>query len=112
MYKMNFDRAVLALWDEKLKEDLHESYYDYIPEMKKYITNPKLILQDAMTPQKSRRSTMFEILAKWILELEEPDQFELNAFVIRYHELLTDRIHRILDKEEIIVQVKRRRLLG
>jgi len=112
MYKMNFDRAVLALWDEKLKEDLHESYYDCIPEMKKFIINPKRMLQTAMTLQKDRRSTMFEILSRWILELEEPDQFELNAFVIRYHELLTDRIHRILDKEEIIVQIKRRRLLG
>ncbi len=109
MYKMNYDRAVLALWDEKLKEDLHEAYYAFIPEMRNFISNPKIILQ---RPPKKRSPMLFEILSKWILELEEPNPVELTVFLLRHHELLNDRINRILDKDEILVQVKRRRLLG
>lgn len=112
MYKMNYDRAVLALWDEKLKEELHEAYYAFIPEMRNFIANPKLILEIEKRLPKKSGSRMFKILSKWILELREPDPFELRAFVIRHHELLNDRINRILDKDEIMVQVKRRRLLG
>ncbi|KKL08396.1 hypothetical protein LCGC14_2576270 [marine sediment metagenome] len=109
MYKMNYDRAVLALWDEKLKEELHEAYYAFIPEMRNFISNPKIILQ---RPPKKRSPMLFEILSKWILELEEPNPVELTVFLLRHHELLNDRINRILDKDEILVQVKRRRLLG
>lgn len=109
MYEMNYDRAVLALWNEKLKLDLHEAYYDFIPEMRKIISNPKLILQ---RPQKKREPMLFEILSQWILELEEPDPYEISMFIIRHHELLNDRISRILDNEEILIQIKRRRLLG
>lgn len=109
MYEMNYDRAVLALWDEKLKEDLHEAYYDFIPEMRKFLINPKLILQG---PPKNRGPMLFDILSKWILKLKEPNQVELTVFILKHSKLLTDRITKILDKDEIIVQIKRRRLLG
>ncbi|HEC60713.1 hypothetical protein LCGC14_0831530 [marine sediment metagenome] len=112
MYKMNEERAVLALWDEDLKRDLHEAYYAFIPEMRKFISNPKLIFETATRPPKRKSPMLYEILSKWILDLEEPDPFELSAFAIRHQEILTDRLQRILDKDEIMVQIKRRRLLG
>ncbi len=112
MYKMDYERAVLALWDEDLKTMIHEAYYAFIPELEKFISNPKLILEFATRPPKKRSPRMYEILARWILDLEEPDPFELRAFEVRHHKLLTDRIRRILDTDEIMVQMKRRRLLG
>ena len=112
MYKMNYDRAILALWDEDLKRDLHEAYYEFIPEMRNLIKNPRLIFDRVMRPPKSQSPMMFEILSKWILEREEPDPYELSAFVIRHNQLLNDRIDKILNKEEILVEIKRRRLLG
>ena len=111
MYKMNFERAVLALWDEDLKRDLHEAYYAFLPEVTRIIENPVLIFDYAKKPPGMGPANMFKVLSQWILEIKEPDPFELSAFVIRHRELLTDRLQRILDKDEIMVQIKRRRLL-
>ena len=112
MYKMNYDRAVLALWDEKLKEELHEAYYAFIPEMRNFISNPKIILEIERRPPKKRGSRLLEILSKWILELREPDPFELRAFVIGRYELLNDCINRVFDRGGILVQVGCRGFLG
>ena len=110
MYKMNFDRAVLALWDEKLKEDLHENFYDLIPITLQLARDPQLGIK-TIEQKLTKGESSLSIMAKWILEIEDPDLHELRKFIVTYHSLLMDRILKILDKEELGVQIKRRRLL-
>lgn len=107
MYKMNYDRAVEALWDELLKRDIHEAYYDAVPAIYGSSGGPTKNLGAAIAGTKK----VVEVLVKWILEIDELDQSETMAFVLRHKILIADRIDRILDKEEIVRQIKRRRLL-
>ena len=111
MYKMNYDRAVLALWDEKLKEDLHENFYDLIPITLLLTKDPKLAIEK-VKQKVTKGESPLSIMAKFIIEIEDPDPHELSNFIVKYHILLMDRIDKILDREEIQIQVKRRRLLG
>ena len=110
MYKMNFDRVVLALWDEKLKEDLHESYYSLIQIVPLLTKDPQSGI-DKIKQRIVKGDSPFSVVAKFIIEIEDPDLEELYKFIVKYKHIISDRIVKILDSEEILVQVKRRRLL-
>ena len=103
--------------DPELKERLHEAYYSLIPILAKALDvpiGPSCPAKEMVAELREKMSgmeNMVLILVKYILEIENPDYHELHSFIVRHSRLLMDRLERILDKEEIKIQVKRRGLL-
>lgn len=114
MYKMNYDRLVEALWDEDLKEKIHEAYYSIVPKMRELLRTHPAHLSKAVERWRSsfkEEQSVIYILAIYVLEIEDPDPCELREFILKYNLLIMDRLERILDREEIKEQIKRRGLL-
>lgn len=110
MYQFDYERYVWALWDEKLKEDIHENFYTLLALMTDAFrgrSGPAEFIEILKGPPKG----MIEIMAKYLIDLEEPDPFELESFIVKHIILIKDRIVDILDPDEIKVQVKRRGLV-
>ena len=111
MLKINYDHVVAALWDPDLKKELHEIYYDKFPVASElphdfmHRVNAVRLYAAKMTVE------MVIAVAMYFIDIEEPDPREFEAFVKRYSRLIIDRIGRILDNEELDIEVKRRGLL-
>jgi len=111
MLSINYEKYVEALWDSELKEKLHEMFYDLLPELGNILSIHLLRIQSIKDISIKIKTTIIETMARYIIDVQDPDPCELDAFIRENAHLLMRRIDDIMDKEEIEVQIKRRRLL-
>ena len=80
--------------------------------MMSLVRNPNSVGIKAVRDQMLGGDTLLSIVAKFIINVENPNTHDLDRFIVEHAEILMGRCDMILDKEEVLAQVKRRRLLG
>ena len=112
MYKINYDRMVTALWDPDLKEELFELFFLHFPDTTGIPPVPRLLGAKILGSSVVMAEKMLEVMAKYLLELELPDPYELEAFIERHTGMMQVQINKILDSDDLIEEAIKRGVIS